>query len=152
MFLTMPEARFPIPQALLANGQSGWSVIRKQMFSPWYIVTFAINADGYELKNTLFVSEPEWLMVVIQNEEIAKIHNVQKMTFDHKKQTWLPQRISEIWIEQSDEDDLQHAEIAVKADNGDFNYAYEMDDEPFELNVVEPNWKMIYRSIAVQGD
>lgn len=152
MFLTMPEARFPIPQALLADGESAWSVIRKQMFSPWYIVTFGINEDGYELKNTLFVSEPEWLRVVIQTEEIEEIHNVQKMTFDHNKQAWLSQKISEIWVKQSEDEDSQHAQIAVKADNGGFNYAYELDDEPFEMNVVEPNWKMIYRSIAVQGD
>jgi hypothetical protein len=92
------------------------------------------------------------LRVVIQTEEIEEIHNVQKMTFDHKKQTWLSQRISEIWVEQSEEEDSQHAQIAVKADDGGFNYAYEMDDEHFELNVVDPNWKMIYRSIAVQSD
>lgn len=144
MFLTMPEARFPIPQALLADGESGWSVIRKQLFFPWYIVTYSIREDKFQVKNTLLVSDPEWLRVVIQTEEIAEIHNVQKMAFDHKTQTWLSQRISEIWVEQSEEKNSKNAQIAVKADKCGFNYACEMDEEPFELNIVEPNWQMIY--------
>ena len=131
MFLTLPEARFPIPQAFLADGESAWSVIRKQLFSPWYIVTFAVIEEGIAIKNTLFVAEPEWLRVVIQTDEIAEIHNVQRMAFDHQTQTWLSQRISEIWVERSEVEDSQQAQIAVKTDTGGFNYAYELDDEPF---------------------
>lgn len=149
MFLTMPEARFPIPQALLAAGASAWSVIRKQMFFPWYIVTFSLFEEGHKLKNTLLVSEPEWLRVALQTKDIAEIHSVQKMEFDFKIETWVSIKILEIWVGYSGTES-QHARIAVKEADGSIIYADEWGDEACDEVVVGPHWKMLYKHLAEQ--
>ena len=145
MFLTVPEARFPIPPALLSGGESGWSVIRKQLFAPWYIASLLVREDEHKYAETLLISEPEWLKVVLRSTDEAEVRKVQRMVYDAGTGAWTPKEVSEIWEEPTDSEGIE-PRLALKESGTGFKYADEWLESPAERPRVGPDWKILFCS------
>lgn len=146
MFLSLPESRVAIPAALRADGEDCWSVIRRQMFVPWFIVTFESIDDSTPYSQTLLVSDPDWLRAVLQSPSVARFRQVLRMVYQYDSGHWGSHEIQEVWNELS-----TPARIAILESGAKYKFADSWDDKPCDLEVAGPNWIQIYGSQDHQG-
>jgi hypothetical protein len=145
MFLTVPEARFPIPPALLSEGETAWSVIRRQLFAPWYIASLLVTEDEHQFTQTLLISHPEWLKVVLSSTKEAEVRKIQRMVYDPHTGGWTSKDVSEVWEEPVGSDGYE-PRLALKGPGYEFKFADELDESSEDILSIGTDWMPLYVS------
>jgi hypothetical protein len=102
MFLCVQEARETYPSALLPDGGGYWSVVFRELVTPWFIVTFDEKEDGFTFPQTALISDPHRLKEIFEDDGIARFSKVQWMTYDRTTGAWLSREIDEVWLQNRD--------------------------------------------------
>lgn len=142
MFMCMQEARVPIPVSLLPKGAGCWSVIHKELFTNWFIVTFDFEDREGTLTQTVFISEADCLKAFLGETTAVRFRMVQWMTYDAKSRTWFSSEIDEVWNAPG-ETNLASGRVVIHCEKG-YHLADEWAHESILPQETGKNWTLLY--------